>query len=87
MTSLLDHIRQPLIILLRSIIEYLEHSAHPTSTLDLSALEAQLPDSALPLFTPKDVKCLHCTRPSVICLCSTNHCYFHRTKHCRSQAA
>jgi hypothetical protein len=58
MTSLINHIRQPLILLLRSLIAYLEQPAPTTPTFDLSSLEAQ------PTTPPLSTSRLHPLHPT-----------------------
>jgi hypothetical protein len=65
-------IAQPLIILLRAIIVYLEDKPTNTTNPDLEHGPNQ---------------CDYCARSSIPCSCTTSHCKYHTPKYCRSQAA
>lgn len=74
--SLLTYIRLPLIALLQSVIDYLQHELTPAPP---SSSTSTLPDTQAP-------QCKHCKRDSIICGCNNIHCQYHRTKSCHYQA-
>lgn len=75
--SLLQHIKTPLIALLRSLIDYLQDLDYP-GTPDISTIDLESQPPALSTATT----CWCCTRPTITCSCSKQHCFYHKTGRC-----